>query len=562
MKKLFSAILIAMFTLTFSSIALAEEGSFEEQNGDVYWIVSYQAIIEGFDWGPGATRLILELNEAVSPDEVNDADFTVTVTRQPGFLMSLGGWDGETVDVDRPILNAFASDENGEAITSASRFVTLELLVNPDNGNPFTFVLSPMGNRWADSHEHTITWLGESFTPNRTGEIRPITDLFDLNGEFTLGEQTLFYAHYAPPQAATSDRPLIIWLHGAGEGNVNNTVNPEIALLGNRVTQLAASEIQSIMGGAHVFVPTTPSAWMAGTDLWQGPETGYVSNYEATLLALIDHFIANTSGIDTTRIYIGGCSNGGYMVMRMLLERPNLYAAAFPICLGYHQDWFDAQKMESIAHIPIWMIHDVRDNTLNALHAIRVYEELIAAGATNVRLTLTDGIYTMIDGEHWYHSPHWSWIPVLNNSINTVTTSYSDLNRSEDGNVIVDDPGYFEESELDYTIFEWISLQSIEVEVLPLEVIEEQAIEEMVIEEQAIEEQAIEEPAVVVSENQEIRTVNTHALNVRAGGGMNHDIIGHVHHGDELLILESLGNGWVRIIFNNLSGFVHESFLN
>jgi len=416
---------------------------------------SYRMVVEGFDWGPGVTQLIISMGDMIDVAEINAADFTVSVAKQPMF-----GANPETGV--RVITDAFLSDADGNRISATTgSFITLQMAVRPDWGitNPFRFQVSPaMANMWANPYTHTITWNGNILNAARTDKIMPITDGFYLDGSFTHEEVTLRYASFTPPEAATSDRPVIIWLHGAGEGSFNNTIGPEIAILGNRVTQLAAPEIQSIMGGAHVFVPTTPSAWMAGTDLWGGG-SGFVSNYEAALLALIDEFIANTPGIDTSRIYIGGCSNGGYMVMRMLFGRPNLYAAAFPICLGYNANWFTSEKMESIAHIPIWMVHDLRDPTLNAVHTIRMYEQLRAAGAQNVRMTLTDGIYTMVGGTRFNLNAHWSWVPVLNNAINQFTVDYSGLNRLANGNVVTNNPGTVLNTVPGESIFEWMAGQ-------------------------------------------------------------------------------------------------------
>ena len=47
---------------------------------------------------------------------------------------------------------------------------------------------------------------------------------------------------------------------------------------------------------------------------------------------MIDEFIDLHPDIDRDRVYIGGCSNGGFMTMRMLLSYPDFFAAAYPVC--------------------------------------------------------------------------------------------------------------------------------------------------------------------------------------------------------------------------------------
>lgn len=382
-------------------------------------IESYIMVVEGFDWGPGVTYLILTLDASV--EEVNAEDFTVAFYRSPSFRMN-PDVEADPILQEAVVVNAF--------IGEADNIVVLAIEVHPGTGvNPFTFTLSPMGNDWSSVFDAVITWNDEDFMPERTQKIIPIVDDFDLSGRFVYDEITLQYASFAPPSASTSDRPLIIWLHGGGEGSIGNTAGPEAALLGNRVTQLAAPEIQGFMGGAHVLVPQTPTAWMSGAD-FQG-DGGYSSVYESALMALIDDFIANTPTVDTNRIYIGGCSNGGYMVMRLLFERPNMFAAAWPICLGYRETWITDEKIERIAHVPIWFIHDYYDPVGATPHedSERLLSLLLDAGAENVHLFTSRGLFSHEfydeDGNPWQFDYHWSWIPPLNNTVSTMIDGQS-----------------------------------------------------------------------------------------------------------------------------------------
>lgn len=56
------------------------------------------------------------------------------------------------------------------------------------------------------------------------------------------------------------------------------------------------------------------------------------SIYTDTLIELIQKYVEEHPGIDQNRIYIGGCSNGGYMTMNLLFEKPDYFAAAYPVC--------------------------------------------------------------------------------------------------------------------------------------------------------------------------------------------------------------------------------------
>ena len=42
-----------------------------------------------------------------------------------------------------------------------------------------------------------------------------------------------------------------------------------------------------------------------------------------SLFELIETYVKSNEDIDTNRIIIGGCSNGGYMTMEMILKHPD-----------------------------------------------------------------------------------------------------------------------------------------------------------------------------------------------------------------------------------------------
>lgn len=92
-------------------------------------------------------------------------------------------------------------------------------------------------------------------------------------------ELTLQYATYEPESLKNGRKnPLIIWLHGQGEGG-----NTNITLLGNEVVALAKDGIQSHFTagkqtGAYVLAVQTPTYWMDEGDGTNGAGAG-VSRY-------------------------------------------------------------------------------------------------------------------------------------------------------------------------------------------------------------------------------------------------------------------------------------------
>ena len=118
-------------------------------------------------------------------------------------------------------------------------------------------------------------------------------------------------------------RPLIVWLHGGGEGASlpDDYYDNESTLRANRgALGFATPEGQRIFGGAYVVAPQSTSFWIG-----DGPA------FAPQIKEIIDE-VARRYPIDRDQIHVVGCSNGGYMTMKMTVEYPRLFASAVPIC--------------------------------------------------------------------------------------------------------------------------------------------------------------------------------------------------------------------------------------
>lgn len=148
----------------------------------------------------------------------------------------------------------------------------------------------------------------------------------------------------------------------------------------------------------------------------EGEMTGGRENdiYNEGLMALIRDYVAKHDDIDTDRIYVGGCSNGGYMALKLVLLYPDYFAAAFPSALAYRSQYLTDAQIESIKHVPMWFVHAADDQTtIPEETVIPVYNRLMDAGADNVHFSYYDHVYdiTGFFGGKGYHYPgHWSWI--------------------------------------------------------------------------------------------------------------------------------------------------------
>ena len=367
---------------------------------------TYSIVVEGYDWGAGVSKAILSMDKTVS--SASARDYSVAVRRNT----DCGPLPPDESAGERVVVDAYVSDERG-AKRDEGTHVTLVLAVAPgwSLSSPLHYVRNDKcrGNVWVD-YDLTVTdkASGRIWDTNG-GRISPLVDRFDLSGRFVHESgKTLSYASFTPrtPQAKV---PLLIWLHGGGEGGSD----PTIPLLANRATSYASDAIQAIFEGAYVLVPQCPGAWMhnAAGVMTQGKEDDV---YNVPLMALIRDYVTSHPAIDKDRIYVGGASNGGYMSLKLMLVHPDYFAAGFISALGYQSQYLSDQQIKRIAHLPIWFVHSADDQTtLPNLTVLPVYERLKAAGARNVHLSYYDRVVDItgfFGGEDYRYNGHWSWI--------------------------------------------------------------------------------------------------------------------------------------------------------
>ncbi|MEM8484946.1 MAG: prolyl oligopeptidase family serine peptidase [Bacteroidota bacterium] len=366
---------------------------------------TYGIVIEGYDWGPAVSKVMLSLNEPVKT--VNWRNYEVLVQRSSDCdnipaSQQLGS---------RRVINGYVSNGAGNRLAEGNH-VTLVLAVAPNLpiGSPMQYSQAKgcPGNAWVD-YKMTIRDESSGLIWNReVNRIMPIIDRFDLSGKFSDGNgTTLTYAAYSP-ETNNEKPPLLIWLHGGGEGGTD----PSIPLVANRAANYASDEIQAIMGGAFVLVPQTPTRWM---DSGEGTTWGEIDDiYFKALQNLIEMYIAQNPSIDRDRIYVGGCSNGGYMTIKLLIEYPDFYAAAFPSALAFSNEYLTDAQIERIKEIPMWFIHSKDDTVTDPEQTVvPVYNRLKAAGASDVYFSYYDHVVDItgfFGGSGFHYNGHLSWI--------------------------------------------------------------------------------------------------------------------------------------------------------
>lgn len=375
----------------------------------------YTLQVEGFDWGPAVNKVTLPFEKPVSAAIASE--FSVFAHRKS----PQGEIPTDQSYGKREVTIAYISDEKGNRMASGNH-ITLVLAVGPmlSIGSPIQYMrINNQGrNIWIDyqltifHNKSNLIWQKEA------KRIMPQLDLFNLKGQFKYNDQlTMSYASFEPKNK-TGKSSLIIWLHGGGEGGFD----PTIPLIGNKAVNYASTEIQSIFEGAYVLSPQCPGAWMHNTKMEM---TGGRENdiYNEGLMALIKNYVQLNPGIDPNRIYVGGCSNGGYMALKLILNQPDYFAAGYISALAYQSQYISDQAIQSIKHVPIWFVHAKDDSvTVAANTVVPVYNRLKAAGAKNIYFTFYDhvnDITSFYGGEGFRYNGHWSWIYLHENKCRT-----------------------------------------------------------------------------------------------------------------------------------------------
>lgn len=421
-------------------------------------IQNVRLFINGYEWGPAVAKLIVELDQEVSEVLVEGAR-----------VMTAG--------TPREIEQAFVSDAKGNPVSGASHFVTLDLSVSydleqhADVASPFGYDAASTHYTWVGRYEVMVADLGLVLASDGSSETTSITldaieqrlapevDLFSVRDSFggeyqnpltrKMTSLNLTYAAYEPPYVSESEiSPLIVWLHGQGEGGTDI----EVALLGNEVTALTRPEIQSQFKtgsrtGAHVLVVQTPTYWMDEGDGTNGPGAGK-SIFTEILMDTIQQYVDKHDRVDGSRIYLGGASNGGYMTLNMILNYPDIFAAAFPVCPAYSFYGFERTKdgnyrtmtdkygrrryvssserclsddiLKRIVDMPLWFVHAATDHVVVPfLTSEPTYRRLLRLGAENAWFSYFETVRGHDVADEKY-SGHASWMYLFNNEVISV----------------------------------------------------------------------------------------------------------------------------------------------
>ena len=193
---------------------------------------------------------------------------------------------------------------------------------------------------------------------------------------------SLPYQIYIPENMDTSkEYPVILFMHGLGSVGTD----------GSHISSTVAQFVKNVPNSKYkndviIIAPQHPKGqkWV-NVDYTKGTynfSNTPMSTYLSAAKELFDREFKNLP-IDRDRVYGYGNSMGAFATIYLAMTYPDLYAAIVPVAGGC-----DPTKAELIKDLPIWLFHGDADTTVPITPSQSLYDNLIALGSKNAKLTV------------------------------------------------------------------------------------------------------------------------------------------------------------------------------
>jgi predicted peptidase len=189
------------------------------------------------------------------------------------------------------------------------------------------------------------------------------------------GDRRVEFRYRLMRPAAVADgarRPLVLFLHGAGERGVDN--EKQLKYL---PTWLAEQEPRR-RHPCFVLAPQCrqDERWVdvSWADDESTPQQPQPTLDLAAAVAALDDVLAREP-VDPARIYLTGLSMGGYGTWDLATRMPERFAAILPVCGGG-----DERLAARVARLPIWCVHGDADTAVPVRRSRDMVAAVTAAG--------------------------------------------------------------------------------------------------------------------------------------------------------------------------------------
>ncbi|MEB2775271.1 prolyl oligopeptidase family serine peptidase [Algoriphagus sp. D3-2-R+10] len=210
-----------------------------------------------------------------------------------------------------------------------------------------------------------------------------LTELFEENTFVGSQGDSLQYLLLRPVQFdSTKEYPLVVSLPYAGYHA--------------STAQVLSENVNRLKYPAYIFVPFCPEG-----KGWGGvPNTPVIDKLVFEAIEALDE----QENIDKNRRYITGVSRGGYGTWHFITARPDLFAAAIPVC-----GEGDTSLASKITQVAVWAFHGEKDRNVPVNGSREMIEAIEAAGG--------NPLYTEYENEGhniWYQVSSdpdlWPWL--------------------------------------------------------------------------------------------------------------------------------------------------------
>ena len=160
--------------------------------------------------------------------------------------------------------------------------------------------------------------------------------------------------------------PLVLFLHGVGER-------------GDDLELVETHGLPKVIKSGERFPFITVAPQCPDQEWWSRAEM-------IKCLVHLVGIITKIYNVDDKKIYVTGLSMGWYGTIALVNERPDLFAAAIPVCGGV-----DFSDYSNLKGLPLWFFHGSDDDEHPASSSEKIYNALKNQN-NDVKLTIYEGV--------------------------------------------------------------------------------------------------------------------------------------------------------------------------
>lgn len=216
---------------------------------------------------------------------------------------------------------------------------------------------------------------------------------------FKDGDDVMTFRFKKPSKITEGEKyPLIVFLHGSGDGGTDNSRHMYKSLI-NSIDKFVGDDCYVLMPQADKKLDWTQIGGKSG-------DKGSSNLYNK----MLDAVIAVNSAIDTNRVYLTGMSMGGYGTLYQAYNYPEKYAAVVALC-GYYSEKIisDLSRFDGMG---IWLEHSKTDDVVNYKESEGLYNRLINYGRNtdDTKLNLIEKYKHDITKVSYDNQALWQWL--------------------------------------------------------------------------------------------------------------------------------------------------------